>query len=115
MFSSTLSLSFYQKPYRFLKQPTIINPQMRWFRRTRLWQPNGVAKRVMRKQEQLDAFEAACADGHKFVPDGRLPPWRKRVNAEFDRAQGRKVNFAGFRVRLAQPTQSPEGFPTHWQ
>lgn len=103
------------KIYRGQKHFTLINPQIRFFKRRQVWAPFLAEKHIVRRQTLLDKFDNACADGQVFIPDARLPPWRRRVNPEFDRAQGRKVNFLGFRVRLAAPPHSTPGFPTHFQ
>jgi hypothetical protein len=94
---------------------TIIKNQQRFFRRQTLWKPFMAERNLIRNQKLLDKYERACANGEVFVPDGRLPPWKRRINPELDRAKGEKVNFLGFRVRLAAPPHSTPGFPTHWQ
>ena len=86
-----------------------------WYNRRNLYKNFLCVRHVIQKEKQLQKFEDHVANGTVFIPDCRQPPWRKINNPELDRIQGEKVNFNGFRVRLAKPQNAPEGFPTHYQ
>ncbi len=86
-----------------------------WRIRRDLYKPWLSVRSEMKKEAHIQKFEASVADGQVFIPDGRLPPWKKLNNPMLDRTQGEKVNFQGFRVRLALPQNSAPGFPTHFQ
>jgi hypothetical protein len=82
--------------------------------------PTVGVRREQRREEQLAHMDQLCADGVSFVPDSRLPPW-KRHAAFLDATKEKKeaaprIDFSGFKVRLAyQSSGTHPGFPTHFQ
>jgi hypothetical protein len=85
-----------------------------WQSRRNLHNPFLSQRHVIRREAKLRKFEDAVADGKVFIPESRQPPWRKINNPMLER-DFEKVNFMGFKVRLAQPQNPTEGFPTHYQ
>lgn len=114
-----MSAAFGPKRYNFAaRRNTPIGYQKieaLWRCRRDPYKPWLSVRNEMKKEEHIRKFEDSLADGKVFIPDGRQPPWKKINNPMLDRTQGEKVNFQGFRVRLALPQHSAPGFPTHYQ
>lgn len=85
-----------------------------WQNRRDIYRPFLSQRHVIRREKKIRKFEDAVADGKVFIPDSRQPPWRQIRNPELER-NFEKVNFLGFKVRLAQPQNPTDGFPTHFQ
>ena len=86
--------------------------------RRKLALPIAPVRLAVKRNQQLDLLDTLAADGASFVPEPRLPPW-KRQRAFEEVRKGEvlpKVNFAGFKVRIANPSGGAHpGFPTHFQ
>jgi hypothetical protein len=88
--------------------------------RNRMYVPTHDVRLANTRNGQLDQFEQLCADGVSFVPDARLPPWKRQAAfkeaTEVKKIVTPRVNYAGFKLRLAAPSSGDgPGFPTHFQ
>lgn len=91
-------------------------------------------RRQLHRVDKIRQFEAMHADGTVFLPEPRLPPWKRReivqaeqqsdhhhtnssTNTNQRHAALRRLpryNFCGFRVRVLPQTEDG-GFPTHFR
>ncbi|EAN97333.1 hypothetical protein C3747_85g935c [Trypanosoma cruzi] len=95
---------------RLVKRPKITNFQMLLMRRREPYKPTMKDRHEIENREKLERFETKAAEGIMFVPDRVLPPWQKSL-AKNAYANASRMNFRGFRVRVADKQDEP-GFPT---
>ncbi|SCU72752.1 uncharacterized protein TEOVI_000433000 [Trypanosoma equiperdum] len=95
---------------RLVKRHKITNNQMLLMRRREPYKPTMKDRQQIADRAKLEEFERKNADGLMFVPEKALPPWQKSL-AHNAKALGSRINFRGFRVRVADGQDEP-GFPT---
>ncbi|KAG8348809.1 hypothetical protein TRVL_00333 [Trypanosoma vivax] len=98
---------------RLVKQHKITNKQMLLMPRYEPYKPTMKDRQEIRNRTLLENFERKNAEGLMFVPEVALPPWQKSLllNAK---AAASRMNFRGFRVRVADGQDEP-GFPTPYR
>lgn len=84
------------------------------------WLPTHDVRLAEKRDTLLKNFEAMTADGVSFVPDDRLPPWKKAAAQKTAMVEKKEVtpvvNYAGVKLRIASPGSGEHpGFPTHFQ
>jgi hypothetical protein len=89
-----------------------IRPEQRMANRRVLYIPQLKERVSNRRDASLEKFERMSADGAAFIPEAKLPPWKRRL--QYKRPTDPTFNFSGFRAR-ALPTTDHPGFPTHFQ
>ncbi|KEG10117.1 hypothetical protein DQ04_04151080 [Trypanosoma grayi] len=95
---------------RLPKRPKITNTQMLLMRRREPYKPTMKDRHEIENRTKLEEFERKNAEGLMFVPEAVLPPWQKSLALNAASVASR-MNFRGFRVRVADKQDEP-GFPT---